>query len=96
MPVTILGKCFKKETNLTVGSPSILLKNILDEKSIEANMYDPWVDDSLFEPKKACYFIGTNHDAFKDYKFPAGSKVIDPWRMIEPQPGVELISVGRS
>ena len=32
LPVVILGKCFKKETNLTVGSPSILLNNLLKER----------------------------------------------------------------
>ena len=28
----ILGKSFKPETNITTGSPSILLKNILEER----------------------------------------------------------------
>ena len=29
--IFILGKCFKPETNLMLGSPSILLKNFLEE-----------------------------------------------------------------
>jgi UDPglucose 6-dehydrogenase len=93
----ILGKCFKKETNLTVGSPSILLKNILLEKIDSVEMYDPWVDDGeapINEP--AIFFIGTNHDKFLDYKFPEGSVVIDPWRMMKEQDGVEYIYVGDS
>lgn len=96
LPVTILGKCFKKETNLTVGSPSILLKNILDEKGIESTMFDPWVDEEEIKLTKQCYFIGTNHDKFLDYQFPKGSIVIDPWRMIQPQEGVKLVSIGNS
>ena len=91
----ILGKCFKKETNLTVGSPSILMKNMMEEHDIDVEMYDPWIDK--YDPPldyPAVFFIGTNHDKFIDYKFPAGSVVIDPWRMMSPQDGVELISVG--
>ena len=75
----ILGKCFKKETNLTVGSPSILLKNILEESHDSVEIFDPWVDEGnppIDSP--AVFFIGTNHDLFLDYKFPAGSVVIDP------------------
>tara|TARA_Y100000114_G_C11705640_1_gene300800 strand:- start:438 stop:1079 length:642 start_codon:yes stop_codon:yes gene_type:complete len=83
LPIVILGKCFKKETNLTVGSPSILLKNILEEKGIEIyKMHDPYID---IEPppleQKAIYFLGTNHDCFQDYKFPDGSVVLNVWRM---------------
>jgi len=96
MPVTILGKCFKKETNLTVGSPSILLKNLLDERGRDfVDMYDPWVDDHDIELDQRCYFIGTNHDIFKDYNFPKGSIVLDPWGIIEDQEGVNVIRIGR-
>jgi UDPglucose 6-dehydrogenase len=97
LPIFILGKTFKKETNLLVGSPSILLKNILNEKNISVEMYDPWVDEieaPLDNP--ALFFIGTNHDIFAEYKFPQGSVVIDPWRYIKDQDGVELIRVGDS
>lgn len=97
LPVIILGKTFKKETNLVVGSPSILLKNLLDEKNVSSEMFDPWIDE--VEPpieRPAIFFIGTNHDAFLEYKFPEGSVVIDPWRYISKQDGVELISIGDS
>jgi len=97
LPIVILGKCFKKETNLTVGSPSILLKNILDEKQIESTMFDPWIDQEeapLHEP--SVFFIGTNHDKFLEYKFPSGSIVIDPWRFLTEQNNVKLISVGNT
>lgn len=91
----ILGKCFKKETNLTVGSPSILMKNMMEEHGVDVEMFDPWIDEG--EPplnEKAVFFIGTNHDEFLSYVFPKGSIVIDPWRVLSPQDGIELISVG--
>jgi UDPglucose 6-dehydrogenase len=92
LPIIILGKTFKKETNLVVGSPSILLKNLLEEKNVDLSMYDPWIDST--EPplnKPSIFFIGTNHDKFLDYIFPKGSVVIDPWRFLEEQKDVKLI-----
>jgi UDPglucose 6-dehydrogenase len=102
-PVVILGKAFKEQTNLVVGSPSILLKNILAEKGIEAEMFDPWIDlpsgaDKTVNvfTKPALFFIGTHHAVFADYKFPKGSVVIDPWRMVPDQDGVRVLRVGEA
>lgn len=96
--IVILGKCFKKETNLTVGSPSILLDNLLSERGLETKMYDPWIDEEKAPLSSASvFFIGTNHDTFKDYKFPKGSIVIDPWRMkLNNIKNIRYIPVGRS
>lgn len=96
LDVMILGKCFKKETNLTVGSPSVLLQNILFEKGVSCDMFDPWIDGKKIDLKPMLYFIGTNHDEFLNYEFPKGSVVIDPWRYIQDQDGVKLIQVGVS
>jgi UDPglucose 6-dehydrogenase len=96
LPKFILGKAFKPETNLTVGSPAVLLKNILEERGIAVTCYDPHVD--LDKPKftKAVYFIGTRHDIFATYKFPAGSVVLDPHRYIPDQDDVTVIRIGQS
>jgi UDPglucose 6-dehydrogenase len=97
LPGVILGKCFKKETNLTVGSPSILMKNILDEKGISVDMFDPWIDQTDAPLKNASvFFIGTNHDVFLEYEFPKGSVIIDPWRFIQKKDGIKVIQVGNS
>ena len=94
-PLTILGKAFKEETNLTVGSPSILLKNILEERGIEVCMYDPHVDSHELDiSASGVFFIGTKHSQFAEYKFSEGSVVIDPWRYIPDQEGVTVIRVG--
>jgi UDPglucose 6-dehydrogenase len=98
LPIVILGKTFKKETNLTVGSPSILLKNILEERGYSVDMFDPYIDLQDTPPldSPALFFIGTNHDLFIDYKFPKGSIIIDPWRFLSEQEDVKLVSVGNS
>lgn len=104
MPVVILGKAFKEQTNLEVGSPAILLKNILAERGIEAEMYDPWIDpceDKTVNPyekgEAKLFFIGTRHAVFKDYKFPVGSTILDPWALIDKaaHPGCRVIHIGR-
>lgn len=103
LPVVILGKAFKEQTNLEVGSPSILLKNILQERGISCEMYDPWVDnvaDKTVNPyangEPKLFFIGTRHAVFKGYEFPAGSVVLDPWRMIEDQKMVIVRRIGEA
>lgn len=98
LDIIILGKAFKAETNLVDGSPSILLKNILNEKGIDVKMYDPHIDheDNTICKTKAIYFIGTKHAIFKTYKFTEGSIVIDPHRYIEKQNDVDLYSVGKN
>lgn len=95
LPVTILGKAFKEETNLTVGSPSILLKNILEERGMEVSMYDPHIDtEEMSFDSKRLFFIGTKHKDFTGYSFPEGSVVLDPWRYMPDQEGVMVIRIG--
>ena len=95
-PVIILGAAFKKETNLTVGSPALLLSELLNEKNIKHDVFDPFINegiDSILNVP-AIFFIGTNHDEFLEYEFPKGSVVIDPWRIIENQSGIKVIRIG--
>lgn len=97
LPMVILGKTFKKETNLVTGSPAILLRNILGDKGYQVTSFDPYIDGDeppLSHP--ALFFVATNHEAFKYYKFPEGSVVIDPWRFMPPGIGYRVIPVGRS
>ena len=96
LPVCILGKSFKPETNLIEGSPAILLKNLLGEKGIECEQYDPHIDTTIsnFVLDKKIYFIGCRHSAFETYDFPEGSCVIDPNRYIQKRTGVDVVHVG--
>ena len=94
-PIYILGKSFKPETNIQTGSPSILLKNILDERGVICVMYDPYVDDiNNYDFKKGVYFIGTMHPDFNEFDFPNDSIIIDPWRYVNDIDGVTIIRVG--
>lgn len=95
LPKVILGKAFKPETNLTTGSPAVLLANILKERGNQVTCFDPFVDGTKIPRfEKSVFFIGTKHEAFQDWEFPEGSVVIDPHRYISDKPGVKVIRVG--
>ena len=102
--INILGKTFKAESNLTLGSPSILLNNILLERGVEVNIWDPFIDGDFkkfvnlyhWDKEPQLFFIGTKHEEFEDFPFIKGSVVIDPWRYLSQKEGVKLIKVGDS
>ena len=96
-PILILGKSFKPETNITTGSPSILLKNLLEERGhTQVSMWDPYVDTHklLTGEEPMIYFIGTKHPDFISYSYNQGSIIIDPWRYIPDIDNCTVIRVG--
>ena len=102
--INILGKTFKPETNLVLGSPSLLLENILKEKQKKVYSWDPYVDDRY---EKICnnfnwtndkikhvFFIGTKHPDFIKFNYPKDSIIIDPFRYIYNVNGSKIIRIG--
>ena len=94
LPKVILGRAFKPETNLVVGSPAVLLRNILNERGHDVVMYDPRLGDELPEFEASCFLIGCKHPEFAEFDFPEGSIVIDPHRYVKEKPGVTVIHIG--
>ena len=102
LPITILGKSFKPQTNIETGSPSILLRNILTERKLSVTMYDPYIDESYddwqdmseYDGMKQVYFIGTKHEDFVNFPFDDDSIIIDPWRFIPDKEGCKVIRIG--
>ena len=96
LPKVILGKSYKPKTNLTVGSPAMRLYNELVDRNVSARIWDPYVDDTEnITIKPAVFFVGTRHEQFVNFEYPAGSVVIDPFGFIQERRGVKLIRVGR-
>ena len=96
----ILGKSYKPDTNLTVGSSSMRLYNELASDGLPpVSIWDPHVDgaDGVADLQKepAVFFIGTRHDAFQDLEYPRGSIVIDPFGYIKRRDGITVVPVGR-
>ena len=102
--INILGKTFKPETNLTLGSPSILLENLIKEKGHKVFSWDPYIDEKyedvcekfnwINENILHVFFIGTKHPDFINFKFPKNSIVIDPFRYIYKANGSKIIRIG--
>lgn len=102
--INILGKTFKPETNLILGSPAILLENILKEKKIKTHSWDPYIDKSFNEIKnemnwdnnklKHTFFIGTKHPDFINFNYPKDSIIIDPFRYIYNVKDSKIIRIG--
>lgn len=99
LPVVVLGKAYKPETNLTVGSAATLLVHQLRSllpATVRLTHWDPHVDgDASAEGHQAVYVVATKHDAFTDLDIPAGSVVVDPFGFMPDRPGVTLVRVGR-
>ena len=102
--INILGKTFKPETNLLLGSPSILLKNLIEEKKHKVYAWDPYVDEPYESVTnemnwndskiKHTIFIGTKHPDFTKFKFPKHSIIIDPFRYLYSVKDCEIIRIG--
>lgn len=97
LPIVVLGKAYKRGTNLTVGSPAVLLKNMLDEHNLidGVSQWDPYVDPPREFAMPAVFIVATDHDEFFTINFLEGSVVIDPWGKMVDRAGVEVIRVGR-
>lgn len=89
LPVFILGRAFKPETNIETGSPARLLSHMLRQKGVAHDCGDDIVPQSI-----GLYFIGTKHARWAKVQFPKGSLVIDPFRYIPDQEGVTVLRIG--
>jgi UDPglucose 6-dehydrogenase len=92
LSVMLLGRAYKPETNLTVGSPARLLSDLLSKRGVPHSLYDPHCGDQPYDwSQSRLYFIATDHPEFRQMTFAKGSIVIDPWRGIgrrrKPQGG---------
>jgi UDPglucose 6-dehydrogenase len=97
LPIMIYGYTYKAETNLTTGSCATLLKNLLEERKLRVEMFDPHVSGFYLNwNKPMLFFIGMNHKDFVHENFPKGSIIIDPWGFMEDRDGILVIRVGRN
>jgi UDPglucose 6-dehydrogenase len=97
LPKAIIGYSFKSGSDITIGSPALLLRSILEERGFRPFLYDPYVERAqrdLSNLPPHVFVIGAKHEDFKSLQFPKGSVVIDPWRYLAPQDGILVVPVG--
>ena len=96
----IFGTAYKPEIGLELGSTALLVREHIVNAGMVVATADPFVSREHYDGFVAnmrapgVILIGINHSEFKELKFPSGSIVIDPWRMIDDQDGVEVIRIG--
>ena len=83
--VTIIGKAYKPGVHYTNGSSSLLVGYYLELMGVKVNYYDIHTGDNYIPNNRVnpVFLIGYWEDWVKEFPFPNGSVVIDPWRKIE-------------
>lgn len=96
LPMVLLGKAYKPESNLTTGSAALLMSRLLWERGHVHYQWDMHVDPGPYElsDRPQAYLICTKHPEFRELRFGNGSIVVDPFRFLSPQKGVTIIPVG--
>jgi UDPglucose 6-dehydrogenase len=98
--VVMLGKAYKPGSNLSNGSPALLVAHYLEQSGQSVLHYDAHVDDIEGSPdikwsEPAIFVIGTKHSEYSQFIFSKGSIVIDPFGYIPDQLGVQVRRLGR-
>jgi UDPglucose 6-dehydrogenase len=97
LPIILLGKSFKPDTNITTGSPAILLANMMTSRGYTFSHQDHMIDSSgLSLSVKAIYFLCTKHSAYENLQFPDESIVVDPFRYVKKTVNIRYLPVGIS
>jgi UDPglucose 6-dehydrogenase len=98
LPIVVLGKAFKPESDLEEGSPALLLASILEERGIQFVHHDGRIDGDgppIERRPTSLFFVATRHPEYREANFPPGSVVLDPWGYIPDQDGVTVVRIGR-
>lgn len=95
LPIVLLGQAFKANTNISTGSPALLLSHYLTARGYTTTTLDPFVRSGVSGPTHpALFFISTRHDCWQTFNYPEGSIVIDPWRYLPSLKSVRYLPVG--
>lgn len=95
--VVLAGGAYKPESDLTDGSPALLVRHYVTEGYHFAGApVKTWdVPRERCPSKPAVFLIATRYPELGSQAWPQGSVVIDPWGIVDDQEGVRVIRVGR-
>lgn len=101
LPVVILGRAFKANSNIDTGSPARLLALFLDGLGVTFTIFDPFIRGYDMYPRSvpSVYFLATAHEIWHSFEFCPDSVVIDPWRAYQAQAersGCRWLPIGRA
>lgn len=92
LPVTLLGRAYKPNVDLTDGSPALLLAHALVGRGVD---FEHVVDvGDAASPR--VYFVATQHESYATVAWPVGSVVVDPFGYLDvDDTGVTYVTPGR-
>jgi UDPglucose 6-dehydrogenase len=93
--ICIVGKAYKPCVHYTIGSSSMLVGHYVEQHGGNLTYFDPNTGDTTW-PSADVYLIGYWEKWVEDIKWPEGSIVIDPWRILNKQKDVTVIHYGNT
>lgn len=98
LPIVLLGKAYKPDSDLTYGSPGLLLAHQLRERGVDFDHLDLRVDGVERSDRVAVYAVLTSHPWYETLAaaVPSGSAVVDPFRYVRDADGVEVVRLGEN
>jgi UDPglucose 6-dehydrogenase len=93
LAVIVLGRSYKPNVEMTVGSPAMLLAEYLRDRELQFRHFEYFDGDVGLYP--SLYVLATKHEQFRTVRFPEGSVVIDPFGYVPKTSGITVITPGR-
>jgi UDPglucose 6-dehydrogenase len=93
--ICIVGKAYKPCVHYTIGSSSMLVGHYVEQHGGNLTYFDLNTGDTTW-PSADVYLIGYWEKWVEDIKWPEGSIVIDPWRILNKQKDVTVIHYGNT
>jgi len=95
LDLVIYGTAFKPGTKITTGSSALLVHSILEKIGEKVILMDPVIGPDCPPDFPAVILLGCNHPGSDKIEWPKGSVVIDPFRVVPEQEGVNVIGLGK-
>lgn len=92
LPLVLLGRAFKPETDIQTGSPALLMASFIRAADYPFEHLEDIVYPAGLVP--SVFFLATAHDRYRQAPYPVGSIVIDPFRMMPDIEGVKVVRIG--
>jgi UDPglucose 6-dehydrogenase len=94
--ICILGKSYKPAVPYTNGSCSLLIGHYIEARKGNISYYDPNTNDVTIPENANVFLIAYWEKWVEEFKFPANSVVIDPWRNLGSQENITVIHYGNT
>lgn len=99
LPIAVLGRSYKADSDLVAGSPATLLTGMLPVAP-DRDVWDPLVDGPSppegFFDRPRVFVVATPHLQFAGQSYPPGSVLFDPWNHVRDRDGITVVRPGWS